>query len=264
MDASPERTEGHPTDGVACGGARRVGAMSDHGEGEPVRNRSAGTALLLSLAAATVVVAGLVLVPVAVGSVDRSGAAAKPSARTEGADVTLADVRTYEVRLGHQDGTIDYPQSPPVGGPHHPVWLDCGVYDVPVPEEHVVHDLEHGTTWLTYRPDLAEDQVAALAELLPSNGILSPYAAQDAPVVVTVWERQLDLTGADDPRLPLFLRELGGGATAPEPSASCAGGARLDQLDDLDRPDQPDQPSTQRVLALRGGLAASAAWTARS
>ena len=176
MDASPERTEGHPTDGVACGGARRVGAMSDHGEGEPVRNRSAGTALLLSLAAATVVVAGLVLVPVAVGSVDRSGAAAKPGARTEGADVTLADVRTYEVRLGHQDGTIDYPESPPVGGPHHPVWLDCGVYDVPVPEEHVVHDLEHGTTWLTYRPDLAEDQVAALAELLPSNGILSPYA----------------------------------------------------------------------------------------
>ncbi len=237
-----------------------------------MRDRSSGTALLLSLAAATAVVAALVLVPVLVASADGSGAVAKsgvggpPGSSAEPSDVTLADVRTYEVGRDHQDGAIDYPESPPVGGPHHPVWLDCGVYDVPVPEEHVVHDLEHGTTWLTYRPDLAEDQVAALADLLPSNGILSPYADQDAPVVVTVWERQLDLTGADDPRLPLFLRELGGGATAPEPSASCAGGARLDQLDDLDQPDQsdqPDQPSTQSVLALRGGLAASAAWTAR-
>ena len=33
-----------------------------------------------------------------------------------------------------------------------------------------------------------------------------------------------ELTGADDPRLALFLAELGHGETAPEPLASCAGG----------------------------------------
>ena len=41
---------------------------------------------------------------------------------------------------------------------------------------------------------------------------------------MTVWGRQLRLTGADDPRLPLFLAAFGDGHTAPEPFASCAGG----------------------------------------
>ena len=42
--------------------------------------------------------------------------------------------------------------------------------------------------------------------------------------MVTVWGRQLALTGADDPRLPLFIDTFGAGETAPEPFASCAGG----------------------------------------
>ena len=41
---------------------------------------------------------------------------------------------------------------------------------------------------------------------------------------MTVWGRQLRLTGADDPRLPLFVAAFGDGHTAPEPFASCAGG----------------------------------------
>jgi hypothetical protein len=45
-------------------------------------------------------------------------------------------------------------------------------------------------------------------------------------VVVTVWGRQLALTGADDPRLGMFVAAFGDGHTAPEPFASCAGGVR--------------------------------------
>ena len=51
--------------------------------------------------------------------------------------------------------------------------------------------------------------------------------------MITVWGRQLDLTGADDPRLQLFIDQFAEGVTAPEPFASCAGGATLEQLDDL-------------------------------
>lgn len=45
-----------------------------------------------------------------------------------------------------------------------------------------------------------------------------------APPVVTVWGRQLDLSGADDGRLDLFIAAFGHGETAPEPGVSCAGG----------------------------------------
>lgn len=138
----------------------------------------------------------------------------------------LSEVASYDdLSNAHEQGEIDYPQTPPAGGPHAPVWLDCGVYDEPVRDENAVHDLEHGTVWITYDPDeLDEDEVDELAAALPQNGILSPYDGLPAPVVVTVWGRQLELTGADDPRLGLFIEEFGDGVTAPEPFASCAGG----------------------------------------
>lgn len=139
----------------------------------------------------------------------------------------LSAVRAYDdLPVVHTDEDVDYPQSPPVGGRHAPVWLDCGVYDEPVRDENAVHDLEHGAVWIAYAPGLSEADVALLAEALPQNGIMAPYPGLDDPVVVTVWGRQLSLTGADDPRLPLFIRAFGGGETAPEPFASCAGGVR--------------------------------------
>ena len=137
----------------------------------------------------------------------------------------LTEVRAYDgLDVDHTTGEVDYPQSPPVGGRHAPAWLECGVYDEPVREENAVHDLEHGAVWLSYRPGLGEDDVARLTDVLPDNGILAPYPGLAAPVVVTVWGRQLRLEGADDPRLELFLRRFGHSETAPEKGASCAGG----------------------------------------
>ena len=72
--------------------------------------------------------------------------------------------------------------------------------------------------WITYDPDLDGDDVTALAGRLPDNGILSPYDGLPGPVVVTVWGRQLRLTGADDPRLALFLASSATGT--PRPSRS--------------------------------------------
>lgn len=154
-------------------------------------------------------------------------AAASLFAHEEPVSKDLSEVKSYDdLSNAHTDDDIDYPQTPPVGGPHDPEWLDCGVYLEPVRDENVVHDLEHGTVWITFQPGLDDDEIEELAGLLPQNGILSPYAGQSAPVVVTVWGRQLELTGADDPRLPLFIEEFGRGVTAPEPNASCAGGVR--------------------------------------
>ncbi|CAM3611523.1 DUF3105 domain-containing protein [Nocardioides marinus] len=145
--------------------------------------------------------------------------------RPEPVDLTLDAVEVFEdLPTTHTDEAVEYPTEPPVGGPHAGEWLDCGTYDEQVPAENLVHDLEHGTVVIAHDPDLGADDVARLAELLPQNGILTPWVGLDAPVVVVVWERRLALTGADDPRLELFIAELGNGETAPEPRASCAGG----------------------------------------
>lgn len=150
------------------------------------------------------------------------------------ANANLDDVEVFaEMPRDHVDGPVDYDQVPPAGGLHHRAWLGCGVYDEPVPNEPTVHSLEHGTTWITYDPELSGDDVDRLRRLLPENGILSPYDGLPAPAVVTVWEHQLRLDGADDPRLPLFIEKYGDGHTSPEPTMSCHGGLTREQAEEL-------------------------------
>jgi hypothetical protein len=139
----------------------------------------------------------------------------------------------------HTKDPVEYQQVPPAGGPHDPTWDDCGVYDAPPRNENAVHDLEHGTVWITYRPGLSTADVQKLAAALDTvksqKIMLSPYPGLPAPVVVTVWNAQLGLTGADDPRLPVFLTFYGDGHTAPEAAfATCKGGAHV-----MASPDNP-------------------------
>lgn len=169
---------------------------------------------LLIIAAVTVVVlaiAGTVFATI------RSSQADKP---------TLAGVKTYTETRTHVNGKVNYPQTPPAGGPHNQVWLNCGIYTSPVPNENAVHDLEHGAVWITYRPDLPAAQVAQLTALAKGQTYLtlSPYPGLPAPVVVTAWGKQLTLTGASDARLPEFIAQYKESPSAPEPGALCTGG----------------------------------------
>ncbi len=180
--------------------------------------------LVLAVVVAVLVLAAAVLVPLALSGDDDGGPGAGGSDEPSNLDAveSFEDLPSVHLEVGED---FSYPQSPPVGGRHSPIWLECGVYDEPVPEVNIVHDLEHGTVWLTYRSeDVDAAGVELLTEALPDNGILSPYPDQEAPVVITVWGRQLALTGPDDPRIDLFLAEYGAGETAPEPNASCHGG----------------------------------------
>jgi hypothetical protein len=138
----------------------------------------------------------------------------------------LGNVTTFpDIEAGHVQGTVDYPMSPPAGGPHNAVWLNCGVYDQPVPNENAVHDLEHGAVWITYRPDLPAADVATLKALTPSTyAVLSPYEGLDAPVAISAWGAQLKVSDPADPALQAFIDTYWKSADAPEPGAPCTGG----------------------------------------
>jgi hypothetical protein len=68
----------------------------------------------------------------------------------------------------HVGGNIDYDQdlvTPPAGGPHNPIWQNCGYYDDPVRDENAVHSLEHGAVWITYQSALPQDERERLSDL---------------------------------------------------------------------------------------------------
>jgi Protein of unknown function (DUF3105) len=126
----------------------------------------------------------------------------------------------------HVTTPVTYPQNPPVGGNHNPVWLNCGVYTSPVKNENAVHSLEHGAVWITYLPTLPAKQVAELDAAAKNQlyMIVSPYPGLPAPVVASAWGKQVRLTGADDPRLQKFIKAYEEGPQTPEPGAACTNG----------------------------------------
>jgi len=122
----------------------------------------------------------------------------------------------------HVEGPVAYAVTPPVGGPHNPVWMNAGVYTKPIPSERAVHNLEHGVVWITYRPDLPASQVKQLVDLFKKQSMiaepqdggrsnrfmdLSPWADDKlpAPIVISSWGYQLRVQAADDPRLQQFI-----------------------------------------------------------
>jgi hypothetical protein len=197
--------------------------------------------LAIAIGAAVLVVAGALLVPMLLGNDESSGTVGNRAGRGESlpapsdADEStgLDQVKTFGLgEVVHTPDEVDYPQSPPVGGDHADEWLQCGTYDQPVREENMVHALEHGTVWITYDDSVSEEDVAKMSAALPLKGVLSPYDGQRAPVVVTVWDTQLALTGADDPRLGQFIARYGDGGSSPEPFASCEGGVEQFETQD--------------------------------
>jgi hypothetical protein len=150
--------------------------------------------------------------------------------------VDLADgVQVFDYAAGqqHVTTTVDYTESPPVGGPHDGMWADCTgtVYDVDIRHENAVHSLEHGAVWVTYDPEaLSAADVATLAELVDGvpYRMMSPYEGLGSPISVQSWNHQLTADSGDDPRLAAFADEFTVDPdSTPEVGASCENPAFL-------------------------------------
>jgi len=154
-------------------------------------------------------------------------------ARQKSASGAPDDVKTYDVGPAgeHTSSNVDYEQNPPAGGAHNPVWQNCGYYDKPVRNETAVHSLEHGAVWITYSPDLPQDQVTKLENIARGQTyiLISPYPDLEYPVVASAWGKQVGLDGADDPDLESFINAYRLGPQNPEPGAVCTGGTGATQ-----------------------------------
>ncbi|BDV31487.1 DUF3105 domain-containing protein [Microbacterium terricola] len=146
--------------------------------------------------------------------------------RGDGDGTAIEGVQTYENTATHVEGSVEYPQTPPTGGDHNAVWLNCGIYTEPQQNENAVHALEHGAVWITYDADAVSDaELGTIKALLPSSYVvLSPYEGLDAPIVVSAWNAQLKVDSADDERIGEFIAAYWRSTSAPEPNAPCTGG----------------------------------------
>jgi len=139
----------------------------------------------------------------------------------------IEGLRTFTYLGGDQrGGSLSYLEHPPVGGPYNALWQSCGVYTGPLYNEYAVHTLARGAVWVTYRPGLPAEALAALRTLLAEQPavLVSPYPGLPVPIVMTAWNRQISAERADDLRLARFLNEVVPENSVPEPGAGCANG----------------------------------------
>ena len=102
-----------------------------------------------------------------------------------------------------------YSTNPPSSGPH---WGDGvagpGIHDKEVPDELLVHSLEHGAAILWYKSDLPQDQVEGLKKVFnESSGkkIMVPRENLDVPVALTSWGWILKLKIIDEAKIKEFI-----------------------------------------------------------
>jgi hypothetical protein len=89
---------------------------------------------------------------------------------------------------------------PPTSGPHHPVSAPWGIYDQPVDQLHVVHNLEHGGVVIQYGEGVPQSEIDAIAEWYrgdPNGLVVAPLPALESQIALGAWTQDVDARGRD-------------------------------------------------------------------
>ena len=144
-----------------------------------------------------------------------------------GLEVTPDDNRDHfadDVSIDAVTGGEGYSSTPPTSGRHWDGWVSCGFYSVEqiVPDERIVHNMEHGNVILSYNlTDPA--QVEELEDVFDSIGSTNQWGVAryydripEGTIALTTWgviDGPMD--GIDQERIERFF-ETYSGAISPE------------------------------------------------
>ncbi len=101
-----------------------------------------------------------------------------------------------------------YNSNPPTSGWHDPQPAAWGVYLSVIPDENVIHSMEHGGVWLSYRDvDDAEtvQQLQDIARRYPSHVIMTHRPANDSRIAVAAWGHLLKMDKVDSGQIYDFI-----------------------------------------------------------
>ena len=114
-----------------------------------------------------------------------------------------------------------YNTVPPTSGPHWPQWSNCGFFNHHLPDELLVHNLEHGNIIVSYnftdgaRIEALRTAVSTIP-LAEEFAIVRRYdAIPEGMVAITTWGVLDRMMGVDAERIAEFFRDYPGN-TGPE------------------------------------------------
>ncbi len=108
-------------------------------------------------------------------------------------------------------GSFEHPpynSNPPTSGSHWPQPANWGVYQATQADEQLVHNLEHGGIWISYKPDqVDQDTINRLNDFANRYPliIVEPRPANDAKISLAAWTRLLNLDSFDERSILEFI-----------------------------------------------------------
>jgi hypothetical protein len=168
---------------------------------DPSKPRDPRNTRMIAIAAAgvLVVVGAIVGIVLAVGG--GGGGDETPAVLAAGC------VREDFSSMGRQHVTelepdFTYNSTPATSGPHFPEWSVWNLYDQPVDDLRLLHNLEHGGIVVNYGPDVPQatvDAVVAWYRADPNGIIVAPRPDLGDKVAARAWTHLLTCTAFDEP-----------------------------------------------------------------
>lgn len=82
-----------------------------------------------------------------------------------------------------------YNSNPPTSGPHYATPARVGFYEKQFPDERLIHNLEHGDVWISYRSEVSTSTRNALVPLAGTKVIITLRPENEWDIAVTAWGR---------------------------------------------------------------------------
>jgi hypothetical protein len=96
-----------------------------------------------------------------------------------------------------------YNSSPPTSGPHHPQPAPFDVYEEPVEQFRLVHNLEHGGVVIQYGRRVPEQTVNQIVDWYrdePNGIVIAPLPSLGNTIALAAWTAEVDASGAAEGR----------------------------------------------------------------
>lgn len=119
----------------------------------------------------------------------------------------IADMGSIHIKQG--ESHVEYNSNPPTSGPHIGNGVGgAGIHDKEVPDELLVHSLEHGAAIVSYKADLTKEDVEKIKSAFDEASgkkIMVPRKNLDVPVALTSWNYLLKLKTIDATKIKEFI-----------------------------------------------------------
>lgn len=101
-----------------------------------------------------------------------------------------------------------YNSNPPTSGWHYAEPADWGVHLKELPDEQLIHNVEHGGIWISYKDidEKTKSALEAVGKRYPRSIVITPRSANDSKIALVSWGRLEKLDSFDETKIIDFIQ----------------------------------------------------------